>query len=214
MTCDTVTPTTHIGATMEHKDSQTHIKELDKAGAGLHPSKVFLAKHLLFPLINRLLSWEKAWDIFDKEGQKIIDLASPLNEEKLFKRVLVPKLFGLEDNSRYYSVAMVLEHLHTVGRALEVRIPILSQGKVLNKDVKIEEVKPYKEIEPNITEKYEEFLHDYRAKLEKNIQNMYLDNTSTHPWFGEFNPKQWSVLGVVHQTVHRRQIEAIIKRMA
>jgi len=88
---------------MQQTDSQEMIKELDKSGAGLSSTRVFLAKHIFFPILNRSLSWKKAWDIFDKEGQKIIALASTLNKEQLFERVLVPKLLGLEDNSRYYS---------------------------------------------------------------------------------------------------------------
>ena len=196
---------------MQQTDSQEIIKELDKSGAGLSPTRVFLAKHIFIPTLNRFLSWEKAWDIFDKEGKKIIALASTLNKEQLFERVLVPKLLGLEDNSRYYSVAMSIEHLHMVGGALQIRIPILSKGKKINKSIKIEDVKPYKEIDENVVKNFEEFLNTYREKLEKNIVDVYIDNTSTHPWFGEFNPKQWSILAAVHQIVHRRQIEAILR---
>jgi len=196
---------------MQHKDSREIIKELGKSGGGISSLKVCLVKYLMFPLLNKFISWEKAWDIFDNEGQKIIELSQSISKDKLFERVLVPKLFGLEDNSRYYSIAMTLEHLHTVGGALQIRIPILSRGKKLKNDVKIEDVKPYKEIDENIVAEYNEFLSTYRKKLEKNIDDINIDNTSPHPWFGEFNPKQWSVLAMVHQIVHRRQIEAILK---
>ena len=196
---------------MQHKDSREIIKELGVSGGGISSFKVLLAKYLLFPLLNKFLSWEKAWDIFDKEGQKIIELSKSIDKDKLFERVLVPKLFGLEDNSRYYSVAMTLEHLHMVGSALQVRIPILSRGEKIKKYVKIEDVKPYKDIDKNIIYNFNEFLMIYRKKLEKNTENIDIDNTSLHPWFGEFNPKQWSVLAMVHQIVHRRQIEAILK---
>jgi hypothetical protein len=192
-------------------DSQEIIKELEKSGAGLSPIRVFLAKHIFFPILNRFISWERAWDIYDKEGKKIIVLASKLDNKQLFSRILVPKLFGLEDNSRYYSVAMTIEHLLIVGGALQVRVPILSRGKKLNRYIKIEDVKPYKEIDENIVDNFQIFLNSYREKLKKNVENIHIDNTSTHPWFGEFNPKQWSILAMVHQIVHRRQIEAIVK---
>jgi len=133
--------------------------------------------------------------------------------EALFKRVLVSKLFGLEDNSRYYSVAMVIKHLLIVGQALQVRIPILSRGKKLNRHIKIEDVKPYTEIEDDIVQQFEEFLSSYREILRQNIEDIHINNTSEHPWFGALNPKQWSILGMVHQIVHRRQIEAIIHRL-
>jgi hypothetical protein len=193
------------------KDSQEIITDLDKAGEGIFTVKVFFAKHLLFPLLNSVLSWDKAWDMYEVEGQKIIALCEHLNEESLFERVLVPKLFGLEDNSRYYSVAMTLEHLLMVGMALQVRILLLSRGKKVQNHVKIEDVKPYKKIDSQVLENFKDFLTNYREKLNKNIENIHIDNTSQHPWFGAFNPKQWSILALVHQIVHRREIEAIVK---
>ncbi len=63
------------------------------------------------------------------EGSKQLDTAEGVEEKLLFKRVLVPPLFGLEENSRYYSVAMVLQHLLDVGSALQARIPKLSRGE-------------------------------------------------------------------------------------
>ncbi|AKF25145.1 hypothetical protein YH65_06875 [Sulfurovum lithotrophicum] len=198
---------------MKEVDSKEIIETLQEAGAGISPFKRLIAKHVIFPMLNRFISWEKAGDIYDREGTKIIALVSPLSKEKLFERVLVPKLFGLEDNSRYYSVAMVIKHLLIVGNALQTRIPLLSQGRKLNDQVQIEDVKPYTEIEDDIVQQFETFLASYRKLLNKNVKNIYIDNTSAHPWFGEFNPKQWSILGMVHQIVHRRQIEAIIKEL-
>jgi len=195
---------------MKQQDSAQLVKDLEKAGAGISSPKRLAAKHIMFPLLNHFISWEKAWDIYDAEGEKIVRMASSLTHEQLFERVLVPKLFGLEDNSRYYSVAMVIEHLLIVGKALQVRIPILSQGEKLEGDVQIEDVKPYTEISENIVKEFQTFLSSYRENLETNLGDIHIDNTSEHPWFGEFNPKQWSILGMVHQVVHRRQIEAII----
>ena len=196
---------------MQEKDSKEIITTLEEAGRGISETKRLLAKHLMFPLLNRFVSWDKAWDRYDKEGEKIVMLASGLDREQLFERVLVPKLFGLEDNSRYYSVAMVIKHLLIVGNALQNRIPVLSRGEKLDGNVKIEDVKPYTEIEDDIVEQFGAFLSSYREILDRNVEDIYIDNTSAHPWFGEFNPKEWSILGMVHQTVHRRQIEAIIE---
>ena len=198
---------------MNEQDSTEIINTLDKAGAGLPSYKRLVAKYVLFPILNRFISWENAWDIYDREGKKILTMASSLNQEQLFQRVLVSRLFGLEDNSRYYSVAMVIEHLLIVGNALQVRIPILSKGKKLTDQVKIEDVKPYTEIDENIVAQFEIFLNSYRQKLNMEVGDIHIDNTSEHPWFGAFNPKQWSILGMVHQIVHRRQIEAIINNL-
>jgi hypothetical protein len=197
--------------TQDNKDSQEIIDTLGKSGEGISKFKIFSVKHIFFPILNRFISWDKAWDIFDTEGQKIIELSKQIEKDDLFKRVLVPKLFGLEDNSRYYSVGMTIEHLLIVASALQVRVPLLSRGKKLKNDVTIKSVKPYKEIDEDIVEQFEDFLNTYREKLERNVDDINIDNTSSHPWFGEFNPKQWSILAMIHQIIHKRQIKAIIK---
>ena len=193
------------------KDSQELVKDLGKAGGGLSSGRAFFLKYLGFPLLNSIISWDRALDIFEKEGEKVLSLARFMEKDKLFERVLVPKLFGLEDNSRYYSVAMVLEHLVVVGTALQNRIPSLSQGKSLDKEIKIEDYKPYMEIDNTIINQYEIFLHSFRKEVEENVDNIYLENRHEHPWFGELKAKDWSVMGAIHQIVHRRQIEAIIR---
>jgi len=198
---------------MYAEDSKQLIPTLERAGAGISKPKRLFATYVMFPLLDKTISWERAWDIYDSEGQKILKLASTLDNEALFKRVLVPKLFGLEDNSRYYSVAMVLRHLLSVGEALQKRIPPLSQGKRLDGHVAIEDVKPYTQIDETIVTQFSDFLQSYRDQMENNLGDIHIDNTSEHPWFGAFNPKQWSILGMVHQIVHRRQIEAIIERL-
>jgi len=193
------------------KDSQELVKDLGKAGGGLSSGRAFFLKYLGFPLLNSIISWDRALDIFEKEGEKVLSLARFMEKDKLFERVLVPKLFGLEDNSRYYSVAMVLEHLVVVGTALQNRIPSLSQGKSLDKEIKIEDYKPYMEIDNTIINQYEIFLHSFRKEVEEKVDNIFLENRHEHPWFGELKAKDWSVMGAIHQIVHRRQIEAIIR---
>jgi len=198
---------------MESKtiDSKVLIEELDEAGAGLSRGRALFLRHMGFPLLNALISWEKALTLFEKEGEKVLVLAKSVSDEQFYERVLVGKLFGLEDNSRYYSVAMVLQHLLTVGNALQSRVPLLSQGKTLEKEVKIADYKPYMEIDSEIIMQYETFLADFRTKLEAETDNIFLENRHEHPWFGSLRAKDWAVMGMIHQIVHRRQIEAIIK---
>jgi hypothetical protein len=192
-------------------DSQELIEGLGKAGAGLSKGRAFFLKYLGFPVLNSLITWDRALTIFEKEGESIVQLANSVSNDRLKERVLVPKLFGLEDNSRYYSIAMVLRHLLIVGNALQERIPSLSQGKKLEKEIKIEEYKPYEVIDDNIIQEYEDFFKGFREALESKVDNIYLENSHEHPWFGNLKAKEWAVMGAIHQIVHRRQIEAIIK---
>ncbi len=195
-------------------DSTEHIEGIGKAGDGLSKGRAYFLRHFGFPFVNAVISWERALDIFEKEGRKMLSLSLSLPKEKCFERVLVPRLFGLEDNSRFYSVSMVLKHLLTVGNALQNRVPLLSQGKKLDKEVKIEDYKPYEEIGIEIIEEYEDFLNGFVDILKSEVEDIYLENRHEHPWFGNLKAKEWAVMGAIHQIVHRRQIEAIIKDLS
>ena len=196
---------------MDNRDSQEYIKDIGKAGGGLTKGRAYFLRHFGFPFVNAVISWERALTIFESEGKKMIRLARSLPNEKLNERVLVSHLFGLEDNSRYYSVAMVLKHVLIVGNALQHRVPLLSQGKKLDKEVKIEDYKPYEEIDMSIIDDYEVFINGFKETMEAEVEDIYLDNRHEHPWFGNLKAKEWAVMGAIHQIVHRRQMEAIIK---
>ena len=198
----------------DNRDSIELIDGLGKAGGGLSKGRAYFLRHIGFPFVNAVISWDRALSIFESEGKKMILLAQSVPNEKLNERVLVLPLFGLEDNSRYYSVAMVLKHVLTVGHALQNRVPLLSQGKKLDKEVKIEDYKPYEEIGVDIIEKYEVFLNTFRNTMELEVEDIYLDNRHEHPWFGNLKAKEWAVMGAIHQIVHRRQMEAIIKGLS
>jgi len=72
------------------KDSQEFIKDLGKAGGGLSSGRAFFLRYLGFLLLNSIVSWERALDIFEKEGKKILSLARSMEKDKLFERVIVP----------------------------------------------------------------------------------------------------------------------------
>lgn len=194
------------------KDSRD-LKGLAPAGAGLSPGRAFLAKRLLFPMLKRTITFPKALDIFTAQGRRVVKTSAALSEEELFERVMVPPLFGLEENSRYYSTAMVIKHLLTVGEALRDRIPALSRGEVPKREVKIEDYKPYTELDDDIVERYAEFIEGFKESLLSNLADIDSPSTYAHPWFGELDVKGWMVMGMVHQIVHRRQIDAIVKRL-
>ncbi len=71
------------------KDSQELIKDLGKAGGGLSSGRAFFLMYLGFPLLNSIISWDRALDIFEKEGEKVLSLARSMEKDKLFERVLL-----------------------------------------------------------------------------------------------------------------------------
>ncbi len=191
---------------MSHNTQQN----LGKAGAGLPKLHALFLRHIGFPLLRLFISWEHALKIFESEGDKVLKLVEGLDQEQMHTKVLVPKTFGIEDNSRYYSAAMVLWHLTFVGETIRDGILSLSHGGNLDFTVKIENFKPFVDIASSVVDDYQTFLSNYRPTLEKNVDERHLPNYHSHPWFGPLNPHGWLVMSALHQWVHRRQLENIV----
>jgi hypothetical protein len=188
-------------------------EHLEKAGIGLPKFQTLFLRYIAFPMLRGTLSWEKGLEIFEKEGRKVLTLVQDLDQEMMNTKVLVPKLFGIEDNSRYYSAAMVIWHLTYVGNVINQGIISLSRGEQLDFTVKIENFKPFVEIGADVTEEYRQFLESYGTNLDNRVWDRFIQNYDAHPWFGPLNPHGRLVLSAVHQWVHRRQLENIIARL-
>ncbi|QKF66835.1 hypothetical protein AVENP_1281 [Arcobacter venerupis] len=196
---------------MQTKEDIEIQNNLGKAGHGLPKIDAIFLKHIGFPILKTFISWDNAMKFFEYEGKEILNLVKDLPKDKLFKKVLIPKIFGIEDNSRYYSPAMVLWHLLYVGETLQEGIVSLSKNEKIDFTVKIENFKPFVQIDEDIVEKYEKFLNNYKKFIERNIENKYINNCLSHPWFGCLNPHQWLVMSAIHQMVHKKQIKKILK---
>ena len=197
----------------KQKDEQVQAN-LGKAGDGLPLLEGIFLKHMLFPLLKNFMTWDKALFIFEREGHKILNLVKDMSHEQLFARVLIPRKFALEDNSRYYSAAMVLWHLVYVGDAIEQGIIDLSLNREIGITVKIANFKPYVPIQDDIVELYASFLSDYRTCLDTHVGDKFASTTHIHPWFGALNPYEWLVMSMAHQFIHRRQLEAIVNTLS
>lgn len=185
--------------------------DLEAAGKGLPSIDALILRYAAFPFLKTVLSWDVAMNLFEREGKRIVSHVKDLDQKSLFQRVLVPKTFGIEDNSRYYSPAMILWHLQYVGETIGEGVVTLSKNEHLDIVVKIENFKPYVEIAPDIVSKFEHFIANFRNNVEKGIVNKSVDNTLSHPWFGDLNPHAWIVLAAIHQMVHGRQLKKVLK---
>lgn len=185
-----------------------------KPGQGLPFLEWFIAKYFIFPSVYKKTSLEEAKTTFSNESKKIINLTSNLDNEKMSTRCLIERPRGLEDNSRYWSVGMAVEHLVIVGNGIGNMISELANGGTNRPTVKIEDVKPDPNSDPakvisDFKEMSENFLKDIPLSELENFDHV----THDHPWFGPMNAKQWYILAGRHQGVHRHQIEKIIEKL-
>jgi hypothetical protein len=179
-------------------------------GAGLSAVQALLLRYLLFPAFCRTTSWSKALAVFRAEGDRMLTLARPLSPEQLARRVLVKAPLGIEDSSRYWSAAMVLEHLIVVGSRVATGIVELTRGQPVTVKADIADVKPKGGSGVQIVEDYGAFLLDYTHTLTEDLGDRRSKQTHPHPWFGRLSAHQWACLGAVHQSIHRRQMQRIV----
>lgn len=185
--------------------------KLQAPGSGLPDMERLFIKNILVPGIRTLCTWNMAVFLLQRELKIIKKLVNSINKEKLTQKVLIDRVFAIEDDTRQFSLNMVLEHLVIAGTLIKEVIETLSKEQEFKNDIKIENVKPNK----NIQDEYEEFEKFYAGyiKFIKNHQKNQSKIKKRHPWFIEFNNYDWSIFMFMHTFIHRRQIQAILKEL-
>jgi hypothetical protein len=186
---------------------------LDKPGAGLPFYQHLYLRFYIAPFVSARSNWEDNWKTFDGVNAKIFAKIGNLSPVQLEKRVLVPPLAGIEDSSRYWSVAMTLEHLIIVGDDVKTAIIELSNGYARNRKADVAAYKPKggKEGSAQLAE-YKAFVAGLRRQLDP-VREPALASKARydHPWMGPFSALQWQWLLGAHTLVHYRQIREIVK---
>ncbi len=184
---------------------------LDKPGAGLPKSERASIKMLLVPIVRIFFTWDIALVFLKREINIIKKLVAKIPKEKCIEQPIIDRTFAIEDDSRRYSINMALEHLVVTGEGVMMIIKTLSQEQEMGSEITIESVKPNQ----NKLNQIEDFLAFYDRYFEfaKNLSKKQSKATAKHPWFSSFNNFDWSVFMYMHTFIHRRQIEAIIKKL-
>jgi len=185
---------------------------LEPPGAGLPFSEWLIAKYVILPQKLRNTSKLEAIDKFKFEGVKIVDLAKSLSEDQMSKRVLVPRLGGVEDSSRFWSVAMTLEHLIIVNERIQIALEHLSINDNNLPSVGTADVKPDINVNSKtIISRFENMVLSLEDAAASRILSRYRDCKYPHPWFGPLNAEEWLVTVGLHMYIHRVQIQHILK---
>lgn len=175
--------------------------------AGLPRLRSVLLRRFLFPLYCRCTSWDRALAVFRAEGHECLRLAPRLTPDALRTPILIRPLWGLEDSARDWSAEMVLEHLIEVGARIATTVVELSHGEQPTED--ITSVSPSGGRGSAVLQDFRAFLDDYADTLREDVGDRNSKRTHPHSWFGELTARQWVCLGAHHQSVHRRQLQAL-----
>ncbi len=185
--------------------------KLAPPGAGL-PGIELWAARFIFARRLRRGSRETFAAEFAAERKRVRELVHGLAPQDASQRVLIPRLRGLEDSSRYWSVWMTLEHLRIIHDGVSGIIKSLASGVVPPGAASTARVKPRVDVTAAVTAEYEKSCDNLIATIAA-VQELNTKEKYPHPWFGPLNAFGWHALAANHLAIHRKQIEAILERL-
>jgi hypothetical protein len=187
---------------------------LEKPGAGLPPAEAWLSRWVLLPFITGVLPSDRAITMLTRFGEKALSHLDRVGEKQSEQRVLIPRLRGMEDSSRYWSMLMTIEHLLITGEGMARMVESLARREPIQLVVRIEDVKP--SLTPqrdDVMTAYRDFLASYpermRPLLAFDLKATFMRHP--HPWFGQMTAHEWLCLNALHHRIHEAQLRAIFR---
>ena len=183
--------------------------KLAPPGAGLPLPELLIAR-LIFGF-RRLTGSRDTFDAhFSSERATIGSLVESCEPESRSKRVLIQRVRGLEDSSRYWSVLMTLDHLRIVNRSITGLIGALSKAECPPGKASTAAVKPNPAVTESVIADYEASCDDLLAVV-ADTSDLKTKERFIHPWFGSMDASGWHAMAALHLGIHRVQIERIMK---
>jgi len=146
---------------------------------------------------------------FELSTRDIMQAVDENDIDILSQQILIPRLQGIENASRYWSVLMVLEHLAIVNQRIMDTIRALRNDSQPFESIEIADFKPDPDVDADAIEHFREVNRLYWS-FAKSHQPLGTALQWEHPWFGLLDGHQWHCLAAAHQKIHRRQIYKIL----
>jgi hypothetical protein len=156
--------------------------QLQPPGAGL-PLPELLVGRLIFWFRRRLMSREQALAHFRAEASTIRRLAESLSPADAARPTLIPRIVGIEDSSRNWSVFMTVEHLVIVDESAISILESLAAGKTLPTRFSTANVKPGPVQDGEVLQRFSITVEDY-ARTVRKLPSLRTHAKQAHPWFG------------------------------
>lgn len=178
-------------------------------GAGL-PKMELLVARLQF-VWRRARGDRKSFDAaFQGERELVRGLVGGLDPKSAARRVLIERVRGMEDSSRYWSVWMTLDHLRIIHLGIARTIGKLARGVVPPGKASTAAVKPSPEVTAAVVAEYEKSC-DNLVKTVAGVKDLKTPARYAHPWFGPLDGVGWHAMAAGHLKIHRVQIERIVE---
>jgi hypothetical protein len=186
--------------------------QLAAPGAGLPRIERFVA--------NRMIRWkaaratrEQASSLFDQQRESILHLLQGRDPTALAQPVLIKRLPGLEDSSRYWSLLMVVDHLRIVNRDIAGVISCLGAGRLPEREASIAGVKPSSQVSHQVIAEFDQGCRDFTHAVAA-VPDLKTPLKFPHPWFGPMDAATWHFMTGFHMQLHLKQMELILVGLA
>jgi hypothetical protein len=182
--------------------------QLAPPGAGLPWFESLMTRFFGRRMLSRY-DWDGAQAAIARVSARLAREAMAMDDTTLARRVLIKRLRGLEDSSRFWSPEMVLEHLVITGEMFTDFIVTLSDGRPVEDKRGIADIKPRGELGRAVVARFVEVHEAMPARLAEEAGPLRDGPTHLHPWFGKLNAAEWLSLTAVHLRLHEKQWRAI-----
>jgi hypothetical protein len=181
--------------------------QLAPPGAGIPRIERFVA--------NRMIRWkaarsnrQKSAVLFEQQRVAILKLVQGRDESALSQPVLIQRLPGLEDSSRYWSLLMALDHLRIVNRDIAEVIRSLGAGQRPEREASTAAVKPSPHVSPSVLADFDAGCRDFAASVAA-VPDLKTSAKFPHPWFGDMDAATWHFMTAFHMQLHFKQMQLI-----
>ncbi|MBC8128337.1 MAG: DinB family protein [Gloeobacteraceae cyanobacterium ES-bin-144] len=192
-----------------NQNNTSSVPKLGAPGAGIPAIERFVAKRMIFWKARRT-SREAALNLFLMERGLILQLLESTKPDLLATRVLIKRLAGLEDSSRYWSLLMTLDHLRIVNKQITEVIESLCAGRPVPLVASTAAVKPSEQVDATVIQAFEKACGDFENVVSTH-DNLRTNLKFAHPWFGPMDAGEWQFMVAFHMALHRKQMELIIR---
>lgn len=182
--------------------------QLAPAGAGLPKIERFVATHMIRRKSARTTR-EQAASRFAAQRAAMMSLVQGRDEATLSQAVLIKRLPGLEDSSRYWSLLMVMDHLRIVNRDVAEVIVTLGAGRQPDREASIAAVKPSPAVTTAVIAEFDRGCEEFQAAVVA-VPDLNTTRTFPHPWFGPMAASGWHFMAGFHMQLHQKQMKRIL----
>lgn len=189
-------------------DTTNEQPRLAPPGAGLPKPELVIA-NLIFRWGRWRTTRAQAVANFALRRDEILQLARRCDAASGGQRILIRRLPGLEDSSRYWSVFMTLDHLRIVNDSVAGAIASLVAGQVPPRAASTAEVKPAPKVDVTVVAAFEESCRKFE-QITAAAPDLATKLKYAHPWFGPLDAAGWHFMAGFHLNLHRKQIESIL----